>query len=119
MTERASVGSRLPTDPDAIDPLGFARQVRRLAIDAQRTLAYSDASIEELTCLKHRSKGLLHQIQVPRTIGSVRWLCVVDRAIDISLRNREKVSPRMCQAKLESGLVITCMADDPLIRRRR
>ena len=106
MIELAPGCCREKTDPDALDPEEFAREVRGLAIDAYRALTYPDVSDAELTRLKRRSEGLLRETQVPRASEITQWLCSVHRAIDLRLRYQENVDPATSQTELVE--VCTC-----------
>ena len=93
---------REETDPDALEPEEFAREVRRLAIDAYRALTYPAGPHAELTRLNHRSTGLLCQTRVPRSIDMTKWLCGIQCAIDARLRYQEKVPPCLKPNSLKS-----------------
>ena len=80
------------TGIDEMDPAEFAREVRRLAIDAYKALTNPDFPEDGLTRLKHRSHALLCQTRVPRAIEMTRWLCSVNRAIDARLGYEGKVA---------------------------
>ena len=79
------------TGADEMGPEEFAREVRRLAIDAYRGLTYPDVPPDKLARLKHRSQALLGQIRGIRAIEMTKWLCSVSRAIDVRLRYENKV----------------------------
>jgi hypothetical protein len=87
-------------DSDAFTPEEFAREVRRLAIDAYRALTYPDVQRAELDALKGRASDLVSLTQVPRSPEMTRWLRNIGRAIDVRLRYDKKVTPRSCQKGL-------------------
>jgi hypothetical protein len=101
MLELAPGCCREKTDRDALEPEEFAREVRRLAIEAYRALTYPEIPDAELTRLKRRSEGLICQTQVPRAIDMTKWLCGVHRAIDVRLRYQEKADPAKSKTRLD------------------
>jgi hypothetical protein len=64
MIELAPECCREKPDPEAFGAEEFARDIRRLAIDAYRALTYPDVPDADLTRLKRQSEGLLCQTQV-------------------------------------------------------
>jgi hypothetical protein len=94
MIRLASATSAERPATDKMEPAEFAREVRRLAIDAYKALTYPDVSGDELARLKHRSQALLGQIRASRAIEMTKWLCSVNRAIDVRLRYENKVGHR-------------------------
>jgi hypothetical protein len=80
-------------DSDAFTPERFAREVRRLAIDAYKGLTYPHVPQAELDGLKRRASELFGQTEVPRSAEMTRWLRNIGRAIDVRLKYDTKVSP--------------------------
>jgi hypothetical protein len=86
-------GSCEPVDPNDRDPQDFAREVRRLAIDAYKALTYPDVADYALADLKLRSADLIRLSHAPRGSEITKWLRSIDRAIETRLQYEEKVSP--------------------------
>ena len=57
-----------------LDPADLAYRIRRLALDAYRSLKRHDAALDELTELLHRIDELRRGTQNPHFIQIDRWL---------------------------------------------
>jgi hypothetical protein len=99
-----------------MEPEEFAREVRRLAVDAYRGLTYPDVPRDVLARLKRRSQVLLDQIRESGAIEMTRWLCSVDRAIDVRLRYEDKVGPSASQTEVAKSTERCEARARPLIR---
>jgi hypothetical protein len=107
-----------PADPDAFTPERFARDVRRLAIEAYKALTYPDVPQAELDGLKGRALELVSQTQVPRSPEMTRWLRNVGRAIDVRLEYDTKVSTGLRRKGVGEGRTGRSPAPRLLARER-
>jgi hypothetical protein len=72
-------------EPANLDAEELAREIRRLAIDAHRTLNRPEARSGELVELRHRLRGLLRVVQGSRLTAIELWLWSAHRAVDARL----------------------------------
>ena len=103
--------------PDRLEPDEFAREIRRLAIDAWRGLTRTDTSVDELTSLKCRFEDLLRQRQGARVAEINRWLRNGKRAIDARLHLNPKEGLRVRLPHSKRLIRTSNVRPDPSIPR--
>jgi hypothetical protein len=74
-----------PWEPAGLDAEELAEAIRRLAVEAHRTLNRPDATTGELAKLRRRFKVLLRVARGSQSTAIERWLWSAHRAVDTRL----------------------------------